>query len=149
RDVVASGWIVFWGFRCIDASYSGNVADIWDSATGSTTETQLTCSAGGTVNETVNPLATTCASGCNVKQITDQVGTNCGGPCNINQTTNANRFTLTQSFSGGRPCATSTGHPKIMTPAPNNLTGSQPLTISWVGKQTSTAANGTIYGDNN
>ena len=65
----------FWGIQPVSKTYHGNVLDIWDAATGSTTETILTASPGGFLNETVNPLATTCAISCRVKEAYDQVGT--------------------------------------------------------------------------
>lgn len=72
----------YWGLRCASTSYTGNVADIWDSATGSTTETLLTCSSGGVLNETINSLATTCAVSCKVKILYNQAGTGSGRDMN-------------------------------------------------------------------
>src|SRR4051812_36677853 len=63
----------YYGFRCSKSSYTGNVALIRNAATPTTT-TQLTCSSGGVINETINSLATTCASSCLVTTLTDQVG---------------------------------------------------------------------------
>jgi hypothetical protein len=96
----------FWSTRCGSGSYTGNVANIWDAATGNTTETLLTCSAGGVVNQTINPLSVTCSSGCNVKTLYDQSGSNsCGGsPCDVTQSTNANRPTLNTNCQDGKIC---------------------------------------------
>ena len=94
-DLGLSSMVSYWGLRCYSNAYHGNVADIWDSSTGSTTETKLTCSPGGFLNQTVNPLATTCASGCKVKTLYDQVGSN-----DLTQATNANRPTFAQSGCG-------------------------------------------------
>lgn len=109
---VTSGAKAWWGLRCYANAYSGDVADVWDSATGSTTETLITCSAGGILNQTVNPLATTCASGCNVKTLYDQSGAsfcNSGASaCNLTQATNADRPTYTQNCIGSLPCMTFT-----------------------------------------
>ena len=94
-DLGLSSVVSFWGLRCYSNSYGGNVADVWDSLTGSTTETLITCSAGGTLNQTVNSLSVTCANGCAVKELYDQVGTN-----NFIQSTNANRPTMLTSGCG-------------------------------------------------
>jgi hypothetical protein len=67
------------GLRCYNNAYSGNVADVFDTAT-QMTETLLTCSQGGVINQTINPLSTTCAVSCSVKTLYDQSGANsCGG----------------------------------------------------------------------
>lgn len=60
--------------NCYNTAYSGNVSSIWDSATGTTTHTLVTCSNGGTVNETINALSTTCAVACEVEELYDQSG---------------------------------------------------------------------------
>ena len=68
----------FYGFRCYTYAYSGDVADIWDAATGSTTETLITCSNGSLVATSPTAIATTCAAGCVVKKLYDQsAGNNC------------------------------------------------------------------------
>src|SRR6185312_8922435 len=96
-DVIGSAKLIV-SVRCASTSYTGNVMDVWDSATGSTTETLITCSSGGVLNtSSPSALATTCASGCNVKTWYDQSGqTNCSGStaCNFTQATNANRPAL-------------------------------------------------------
>lgn len=96
-DVISGAKFVL-SVRCASTSYTGSVMDVFDAATGSTTETLITCSSGGTLN-TGSPtaLATTCASGCRVKTWFDQSGnTNCSGatPCNFTNATNANRPAL-------------------------------------------------------
>jgi hypothetical protein len=70
-DVVAGakGW---WGLRCYNAAYAGNVADVY--APSDASHTLITCSAGGTLNETLQALATTCAVSCTVKTLYDQSG---------------------------------------------------------------------------
>jgi len=77
-------WAAWGGFRCYSNAYSGNVADVWDTATGNTTETLITCSPGGTLNQTIHALSVTCAVSCSVKELYDQSGANkCGGSaCN-------------------------------------------------------------------
>jgi hypothetical protein len=103
-DLGLSSVTNYWGFRCYSTSYTGIVADIWDSTTGSTTETQLTCSSGGVINQTVNALSVTCASGCNVKTLYNQVANSTSAVSNMTQATNANRPTFLSSgcgYSGG------------------------------------------------
>lgn len=132
---VVSGAIAFWGFRCYNTAYAGNVADIWDSSTGSTTETQLTCSAGGTVNQTINTLATTCASGCKVKTFTDQTGNG----NTLTQATNANRPVISLTASTrSRIGATCTGASSLgMTGTWASGNQSQPVTITAMATRTS------------
>lgn len=97
---------VFWSTRCGATAYTGNVVDIWDGATGNTTETLVTCSAGGTLN-TGSPtaLATTCTVSCRAKFVYDQSGANnCAGACDLTQATNANRPLVTISCLSGKMC---------------------------------------------
>jgi hypothetical protein len=72
---VVPGAIGYWGLRCSKSSYTGNVADVWDGLTGSTTETLITCSSGGTLNtNSPTAIATTCAVSCCLKTVYDQTG---------------------------------------------------------------------------
>lgn len=98
-DIVSfSSW---YGLRCYATAYSGNVAAVWDSATGTTVETLLTCSSGGTINQTINPLSTTCTVGCVVKTLYDQAG----GGFDLTQSTLANMPTYTANCVGTtKPC---------------------------------------------
>jgi hypothetical protein len=103
-DVVASPK-VYWGLRCITAAYAGNVADVYAPADAS--HTLLTCSAGGTINETLQSLATTCAVSCTVKTLYDQTLSNgCFGlTCDIANATEANRPTLILNCTAhNKPC---------------------------------------------
>lgn len=121
------------GVRCYKASYTGNVADIWDAATGSTTQTLLTCSAGGILNETVNSLATTCASGCRVKTLYDQTGnTQCTTACDWTQATNANRPSFLPNTQNGRGVIRFAAGSQVLASASMTLIN-QPFTISAVG----------------
>lgn len=107
------------GVRCYQNAYSGKVMEIWDAATGSTSNTTASCS-GGTVSystttgctaggATCQPLATTCLVSCNVAELYDQSGnSNCSGPCNFVQATNSARPIFTQSCFGSLPCLTAT-----------------------------------------
>lgn len=109
---VVSGATEWWGLRCYTAAYSGNVADIWDASTGSTTETVLGCDgAGNIVVKSGSTLATTCASGCKVKTLYDQSGSNkCSGgvACDLTQATNSKRAAYTANCIGILPCLTFT-----------------------------------------
>ena len=106
---VVSGAVAWWGLRCYNNAYSGNVADIWDSATGNTTETLLTCSSGGTINQTINALSVTCAVACKVKTLYDQSGAgDCSGVCDLvpNVGFGSTRPVFTQNCIGSLPCMT-------------------------------------------
>jgi hypothetical protein len=83
--------LTYWSTRCLSNAYAGLVLDIWDASTGSTTETKLTCSAGGLINQTVNPLATTCASGCRVAAAYDEEQNSLTATSNFVQANNALR----------------------------------------------------------
>lgn len=106
---VTSGALAWWGLRCYNAAYSGNVADVYAPADAS--HTLITCSAGGTLNETLQALSVTCAVSCTAKQLYDQTGgNNCGGgACDLTQATEANRpaFTL-NCLNTTKPCLTFT-----------------------------------------
>lgn len=102
----------YWGGRCVASAYTGIVEDIWDSATGSTTETQLTCSAGGIINQTVNALSSTCAAGCEVAAWYDQEVNSTSSVYNITAA-HGNRPTFNYTscgYSGG-----TTAYPYCMT----------------------------------
>lgn len=143
-------YVAWWGLRCYNSAYSGNVADIWDAATGNTTETLLTCSAGGTINQTIHPLATTCASSCVVAKLYDQTGNNAcennsvsGFSCDVSQATNANRPTLTVSCQNGHPCVVFSGasSQQLLIQGGANATGltsavAQPWSVSGVVERT-------------
>lgn len=152
-DLGLSATVKAWGAvdRCYSTSYTGNVADIWDSATGSTTETKLTCSAGGTINQTINPLSTTCNSGCALKTMYDQSGAlACGGAaCDYQaQSTVGNWPVIAPDYSGGRACANQgTGSHVGMRTAAAITTLAQPFSVSGVYIRTSgTASNDLIAG---
>lgn len=124
-----SGAYGYWGLRCYNAAYAGNVADVWDKATGTTTHTLLTCSAGGTVNQTINSLATTCAVACVVKQLYDQVGSQ-----QLTVPGGLNPPDLVLNIVGGLPAmffdgsATST----LLTSTSVATTQAQPLTVAGI-----------------
>ena len=91
------------GLRCYNAAYAGNVADVYAPLDAS--HTLITCSAGGTLNETLQALATTCAVSCTVKTLYDQSGAGaCSGACNYTQATIANRPAFISSCVGSLPC---------------------------------------------
>jgi hypothetical protein len=116
--------------------------DVWDAATGSTTETLVTCSINGVMNQTINPLATTCASGCEIATLYDQVGTACvgtGTACNITNTHagTGSRPRLILNATNSKACmqilATTTGG--ILT-STNTFTQAQPFSMSAVANRT-------------
>ena len=139
-DLGIAGISMWWGLRCYQATSSGNVADVWDSATGNTTETLLKCSgSGGKINQTINPLSITCAIGCVVATLYDQSGQtlcNAGAsPCNLTQATNANRPTLIQNCLGIQPCMAWTSTQLLVAAISGNAVA-QTFTVSSVAKRT-------------
>jgi hypothetical protein len=137
-DIITSNVFGWWGLRCYDNAYSGNVADIWDGATGNTTETLLTCSSGGTINQTVNSLATTCAVSCKVKTLYDQSGAGkCSGACNMSEATNSQRPALTLNcLNSTLPCMTYCSTCQLYSNVIGSTT-SQPYSMSSVYKSSS------------
>jgi hypothetical protein len=139
-DVIGSAK-AWYGTRCYQSAYTGNMLDIWDSATGSTTETLLTCSAGNVINQTVNALSVTCAVACDVKEAYDMSGNG----LNATQATNSQRPTFTQNFVNGKSCMTfARGSSQFL----YNGTGSsvsQPLSMAVVAERTgSTTSNSSV-----
>ena len=148
---VVSGAVAWWGLRCYNAAYSGNVADITDSSTGNTTGTRLQCSAG-TVSALVSgsactfvtgnacsTLAVTCAVACNVEKLYDQSGANsCSAACDVTQATNASRPTYSSTCTGltSKPCMTFSAAQGLTSPL-YAATVAQPGTLSQVYKQIS------------
>lgn len=130
-----SGSITFLSLRCYQYAYSGNVADVWDGATGSTTETLITCSNGNLVTSSPTSLATTCAVSCKIKTWYDQSGNNaCGSaPCNLTQATNANRPTLTLNCTNSTiPCALFVRSSGTYLLATGTITQAYPFSLSFV-----------------
>lgn len=140
-DLGISGIKAWWGLRCYSTSFTGTIAQVFDAASGSTTETILTCSVGGVINETVNALSVTCASGCVLQALFDQSGQNsCGGSaCTLFNNLNADRATFTQNCIGSLPCATRAGG-ALITPlalaSTNFPVVSPPYTVSTVCERT-------------
>ena len=131
-DVVSGAW-GWWGLRCYNAAYSGNVADVFDTATGTTTETLLTCSAGGIMNQTINALSVTCAIGCSIKILYDQSGnTNCSiNACDFGTSAPVSSWpVLSLNCLGALPCMTFNGTSSRFQAAHTPTTLAQPLTIS-------------------
>ena len=121
-DIVsgASAWYAV--NQCYNTAYAGNVADVWDSATGNTTETLIKCTAGGTLSFTINPIATTCAVSCSIKILYDQTGSLActGAACDVSALL-ANRPTYTQNALNSKACGTWGASIALNTQA-NNLT---------------------------
>lgn len=133
---------------CVTNAYSGNVADVVDSATGNTTGTRLQCSSG-TVSALVSgsactfvtgnacsSLATTCASGCTFNKIYNQLG-NSNFADLAEPTTVSSRLTVTQSTLNSRACLTGNGSRSAQ---PSGASGApsmpQPFTAASVARRT-------------
>lgn len=112
---VVSGASAWWGLRCYNAAYAGNVADLTDSSTGTTTGTRLVCNAGVVsalvsgsactfvTGNACSSLATTCATACNVEELYDQTG----NANHLIQAGNSARPTYTQNcLNTTLPCTT-------------------------------------------
>ena len=131
---VVSAPRAFYSFRCGSNAYAGNVADIWDATTGSTTETLLTCSKGGVLNQTVNSLATTCAVSCSVKTIYDQSGNG----FDMTQSVNADRLVVTVNCTNGHPCLATQNNGSIgLSNGTFTSVATIPSTVSVVGNMAS------------
>lgn len=138
----------FWSTRCGAAAYSGNIVEVWDSATGSTTQTILGCDgAGNIVVKSGSALATTCASGCRVKTLYDQSGSSkCSGACDMAQATNANRPTFNTSLLSGKSGMVFSGTQCLQAPAISSAQA-QPYTMSAVYNPTGLSGVGDLVGD--
>ncbi len=142
---VVSGAKAWWGLRCYNTAYAGNVADVY--APSDASHTLITCSAGGALNETLQTLATTCAVSCTIKTLYDQSGANScgGGACTVTQATEANRVNVKLNVLGSRYVMDTTAA------APNGLTGgsftqAQPFTIASAYRNTN-AGDGVLIAD--
>jgi hypothetical protein len=127
-DIVSSA-SVWYGLRCYNSAYTGNVADVY--APADATHTLLTCSSGGTINQTLQALSTTCAVSCTVKTLYDQTVSG----LNLTQATIANRPTFIINCLGSLPCMSFDGSATFL----NNVsfsTISQPYTFSAVNQGT-------------
>lgn len=131
--------------RCYSSTYVGNVADVWDAATGSTTETLITCSTGGVVNQTIHALSVTCASACKIKTVYAQKGqTACFGSATCDMTAQGAVSAwpvLTLNYSGGKACATTAGGSELFQTALAYANYNQPYSMSAVAIRTA----GTSY----
>jgi hypothetical protein len=135
---------------CVANAYSGNTADIVDSATGNTTGTRLQCSSG-TVSALVSgsactfvtgnacsSLATTCASGCTIKVLYNQLGSSASTLHDLDSpSTLSSRMTVTTSALNSRACLTGDGTNRYL--QQNGVFGSatyaQPFTTAAVAKR--------------
>lgn len=113
--------------RCYNAAYAGNVADIYAPADAS--HTQITCSPGGILNETIQPLATTCAVSCTIKTLTGQVA----GHDWVNAT-EATRPTLVLNSIGTLPAMVFNGAKGLVSTAIGTI--NQVFSITAIAKRT-------------
>jgi hypothetical protein len=146
-DVLSTNVWAAYSTRCTKSSYTGDVVDLKDTATGVTDETLITCNSGGTQNtSSPNAIATTCGTACYPSTWYDQTGlNNCtSATCNeassnVDGTGYVRNITGTvpgMSFFSGR------GVESI-----NTATLSQPFWISFIVKSPSSIANNGMYGD--
>lgn len=141
---------------CATAAYSGNVADIVDSSTGTTTGTRLQCS-NGVVSALVSAsactfvtgnacssLATTCATACTYSSavgggggVYNQMGT--GTFPNMTANVVANRIPLSTSVLNSKPCFTGAGITKLIEGG-GTATLAVPYTLITVANQPTASA---------
>jgi len=149
---VTSGWLAYWStYSCFNSAYTGNVMQVFDSATGSTTQTLVTCSTGGVINETINPLSTTCAIACEIATLYDQSGAaacTSSAACNVTATHGSGtRPTLTLNAINTAPCATMATATSVLSSTPLSSTAAQPFSGISISKRTgNTGAFSTVFG---
>lgn len=120
---VVSGAVAWWGLRCYNTAYTGNVADVYAPVDAS--HTLLTCSVGGTINQTLQALSITCAVSCTIKTLYDQTGNG----NDITQATEANRPTFSAT---PLVCSVFTSANSTFLSGGTTVTLSTPLTYSTV-----------------
>ena len=121
---IVSGATAYWSlYHCYNTAYGGNVADVYAPADAS--HTLITCTAGGTINETLQSLATTCASSCTVKEFYDQTGNS----NHLIQATSGLRFTVTLSCLTALPCAVGLGSSSQCYTSAGTATETQPCVV--------------------
>lgn len=158
--------ISYHGVRCFKKTSTAFIADITDSATGTTTGTRLKCDGAGNVVAVIgstcatstggfafvtggacSTLATTCTIACNVLTLYDQTGnTNCSGSvCDITQAINASRPSFLPNTQNGYGVMRSAN--SLMGSATGLSTFSQPISVSAVaGKRTDTSGGSMFMG---
>lgn len=148
---VNSGAGAYYSLRCPTSAYTGNLVEVWDTATGSTTQTILGCNSGGTVVvKSGSALATTCGSGCRVKTWFDVSGSNAcvgGVACDVTQATNANRPTFQTSGCTGIGSTNTwcvvgdSTRSTLLRTANKYVGGAQPVTMTMVARLTGATNN--------
>ena len=129
-----SGWYSL--YHCYNAAYSGNVADVY--APSDASHTLITCSAGGTINETLQSLATTCAVSCTLKTLTNQVNP---GTYDLVQATSGSRFlVLLNCVNTSLPCILGTTTAGTSMASASNFTpATGVVSFVWVAYRTSSS----------
>jgi hypothetical protein len=110
-------------------------------------QTLITCSSGGILNETIQALATTCATSCTVKTLYDESGALAcggGGACDLQTATIADRPALTLSCLGAKYCMTFNGSNILTSIQQLTSTQAQPYTTSFVAKRTTDNGNSSV-----
>lgn len=135
-----SGATAWWGLRPYTTSYSGNIVDVCDVATGAICGT-ATASGGVVTFPLISGLSCNGAISCNISKFYDQSGSNkCNSntsPCDVAQSTNANRPLLVFNCLGALPCARGTiAAATYLVTATTKAVVNQPYTVSSVSRRT-------------
>jgi hypothetical protein len=146
-DVLSTNVWAAYSTRCTKSSYTGDVVDLKDTATGVTDETLISCNSGGTQNtSSPNAIATTCGTACYPSTWYDQTGlNNCTSATCNEASTNVDGTGYVRNITGtvpGMSFFTGRGVESI-----NAATLSQPFWISFIVKTPSSIANNGMYGD--
>jgi hypothetical protein len=140
---VVTGAVAWWGLRGYNAAYSGNVAQICDSATGLVCATVTWTAAGGLSVPLIGGIACNNTTAiCVIATLYDQSGAgSCLGACNLTQATNANRpIFVVPGASNGCTSAASYCMKFATSDVLTNTAGIsqfQPFTVSAVVERTS------------
>lgn len=129
----ASGW---WGLRCYNAAYSGNVARV--KSPSDVLTTTITCTGNGVLSSTGTAIGTTCAVSCTIDILYDQTG---GGKDLSNATEVTRPFYLLTCAPGTLGCMSFVGATHMFLA---NATGigtlTQPFTLATVYEQLANVA---------
>lgn len=161
-DTIASATAFYSCARAYTAAYAtanGNMCDIADAATGTTSTCTMKAKstgfadltsnlcAGGT--QTVSAFCTSVTS-CVVKNMYDQTaGAQCTAPttsCNVVTATLSQMPALAFSALNGLPCLTMVAGSSLTTATPLNTIATQPYTAAVASKETTTGSNPNIFG---
>lgn len=161
-DTIASATAFYSCARAYTAAYAtgaGNLCDIADAATGTTSTCTMKAKSTGFADLTSNLCAggtqtvsafCTAHTSCVVTKMYDQtVGVQCTAPttsCDVVQATLANMPALTFSALNGLPCITLITSSALSTATPLNAIATQPFSLALASKQTTSGSNLSIMG---